>query len=100
MKLIASWVMESPRLDWLLAANPHCRCARGSVCQLRRPCGLPLDLARRLVFAQADENRVTKKALSRPTQIGDLGDQLRPDPMDLGQFQRPSEAVVARRGAW
>ena len=64
---------------------------------LQRLWRLPLDLARGLVLAQADENRVAKKAIVRPTQIGDFGDQLGPDPMRLGQLQRPAETVVARR---
>ena len=53
----------------------------------------------RFVLAQADENRVTKKAIVRPTEIGDFGDQFGPEPMNLGQLERPPEWVVARRGS-
>jgi hypothetical protein len=42
---------------------------------------------------------VTKKAIVRPTQIGDFGDQFGPDPMNPGQLQRPPEPSVARRGS-
>ena len=42
---------------------------------------------------------MTKKAIIRPTQIGDFGDQFGPEPMNLGQLQRPPEPVVARRGS-
>jgi hypothetical protein len=59
------------------------------------PRPLAPDLARRLVLAQADENGMAKEPLFRPAQIGDLGDQLRPDPMRPGQLQEPAEATVA-----
>jgi hypothetical protein len=65
--------------------------------QLRRLLGLPPDLARRLVLAQADENRVTKNAIVQPTQIGNFGDRFGPEPMNPGQLQRPPKPVVARR---
>ena len=38
-------------------------------------------------------------AVFRPTQISDFGDQFGPEPMNLRQFQRPPEPVVATRGA-
>ena len=45
------------------------------------------DFARGLVLAQPDEDRMAKEPIVRPAQIGDLGDQLWPDPMRLGQLQ-------------
>jgi hypothetical protein len=42
------------------------------------------DLARRLVFAQADENCVARQAVVRPTEIGDFGDQFGSEPRAIG----------------
>jgi hypothetical protein len=57
---------------------------------LQRLWRLSTDLARRLVLAQADENCVKKKAIVRPTEVGDFGDQFGPETMNLGQLQRPT----------
>ena len=65
---------------------------------LRRRWRFPPDLARRLVLAQADENRVTKKAIIRPTQIGDFGDQFGPEPMNLGQLSSGLPNRLSRGG--
>ena len=54
------------------------------------------DFAGRLVVAQADEDGVAKQAVLGPGQIGDLGDQLRADPMHL----REDEPAAEVRRAW
>jgi hypothetical protein len=48
---------------------------------------LPPNFLCRLVFPQSDVNRVEKQPVGRPGQIGDLGDQLRLDPMDAGEHE-------------
>jgi hypothetical protein len=69
---------------------------RRSARQLCRSWRLPLDLARRFVLAQANENSVTKKAIIRPTQIGDFGDQFGPEPLGRPSGRRIfSEAACA-----
>jgi hypothetical protein len=40
---------------------------------------------RRLVFPQPDVNRVSQEVVGRPSQIGDLSDKLRLDPVDAGE---------------
>ena len=45
-----------------------------------------------LVVVEADVNRVPKQTVSRPGQKGDLGDQLRLDPVDAREDERRSEA--------
>src|SRR5271165_4386964 len=49
----------------------------------RLTCSFAPHLARRLILAQADEDGVTKQAVVGPSQIGDLGDELGPHPMDF-----------------
>jgi hypothetical protein len=91
---------EATGLRDIQTMTPPTFTPRGTVgVVLQRLWRLPQDLARGLIFSQADENRVTKKAVVRPTQIGDFGDQFGPDPMNLGQLQRPPEPSVARRGS-
>jgi hypothetical protein len=47
----------------------------------------------RLVFPQPDVNRVAQQIVGRPGQIGNLGDELRFDPMDAGQNKRRAEVL-------
>ena len=54
-------------------------------------------LLRRLVLAQPDVNRVPQEVVGRPSQIGDLRDKLRLDPVHAGKNERRSEARLARR---
>ena len=53
----------------------------------------PPNLAPRLALTQPNEDRLTEEA----AQIGDLGDELWPHPVDLGRRQRAAEAGLARR---
>jgi hypothetical protein len=53
-----------------------------SASALLSPCDFSPHLRRRLVLAQPDVNRVPQEVVSRPGQIGDLGDQLRLGPVD------------------
>jgi hypothetical protein len=59
--------------------------------------GLPPNLSRKLILAKADVNRVPQEVVSRPSQIGDLRDKLRLDPMHAGKNERRAEAGLARR---
>jgi hypothetical protein len=49
------------------------------------------------VIAQIDEDGVAKEAVLRPREIGNLGDKLRPHPMDARESQPASEASLSRR---
>jgi hypothetical protein len=53
--------------------------------------GFPSDICRRLVLAKPDINRMSQEVVRRPGQIGDLGDELRLDPMDAGEHERRAE---------
>jgi hypothetical protein len=57
----------------------------------------PSHLRRRLVRSEPDVNRLPQETVGGPSQIGDLGDELRLDPMHLGKNERRSEARLARR---
>jgi hypothetical protein len=48
----------------------------------RRVVSLPPHLIGRLILAQPDIDRVPEQIVRRPSQIGDLGDELWLDPMD------------------
>src|ERR1700752_76839 len=50
-----------------------------------------------LVLVQSDANCLPQEPLARPSQIGDLGDQLRLDPMGAGRNERRSEGRLPRR---
>jgi len=52
------------------------------------PLTLATDLTRRLVLAQTHVNRVSQEVVGRPSQIRDLHDELRLDPMDPGKNER------------
>src|SRR5271166_3805056 len=58
---------------------------------------LASDFAGRLVVPEANEDGVAKQAVLSPGQIGDLGDQLRADPMHLREDEPAAEAGFARR---
>jgi hypothetical protein len=51
-----------------------------------------LYIARRLILAQADIDRVSQEIVGRPSQIGDLADQLRLNPVNTGENERRTEA--------
>ena len=50
------------------------------------------DIRRQLVLPEAGVNRVPQEAIGRPGQIGDLGDNLRLDPVHSRKDERRSEA--------
>jgi len=60
--------------------------------------GFPPDLRRWLVRAEADVNRVTQEVVGRPGQIGDLGDELRLDPMNAGRTSGEPKRVLRGGG--
>ena len=70
---------------------------RASGAHLRRR--LASHFAGWFVFAQTDEGGVAKEAVLRPGEIGNLGDKLRPHPMDARKSQVASEASLSRRSA-
>jgi hypothetical protein len=52
---------------------------------------------RLLVLSEPNENGVAKQSVSRPSQIRDLGDKLRLDPVDAGKNERRAEARAPRQ---
>jgi hypothetical protein len=54
--------------------------------------GFPPHLIGRLVLPEADIDRVSQEVVGPPGQVGDLGDQLRLDPVHSREDQRRSEA--------
>ena len=72
---------------------------------VRRTCVLaltsrdfPPHLVGRLVLAEADVNRVPQQVVSRPGQVGDLGDKLRLDPMHPRKNERRPKRVCETAG--
>ena len=65
--------------------------------QSTRSSHFPVHLRRRLVRSKPYVNRLPQEAVGRPGEIGDLGDQLRLNPMHLRKYERRSEARLARR---
>ena len=86
--------MPPPRSMGHLASPLPRAFARSLV--LRRPDPSPFLLAPhllgRFVLAQPDIDRLPQQVVGGPGQIGDLGHQLRLDPMDAGQNERRPEA--------
>ena len=75
---ILSTAAASPVTRWpLLCVTPH--------------------LIRRLVLSQPDVNRMAQKVIGRPSQIGDLRDELWLDPVGAREDERRAEACAARR---
>jgi hypothetical protein len=63
----------------------------------KRACNFSPHLLCWLVLAQPHVNRLPQEPIACPSQIGDLGDQLRLDPMDAGRNERRSETSLPRR---
>ena len=75
-----------------------CRRARGRTGLLRRfSRRLPTNLVRRLVFPQPHEDGVAQQRLLGPTKIGNLGNELGPNPVSLRQRERAAKATSAPR---
>jgi hypothetical protein len=58
----------------------------------------PSNLHRPIVRPQPNIDRLTQQVVSRPGQIGDLGDKLGLDPMDAGERTRGDPKRVERGG--
>jgi hypothetical protein len=100
------WTAEPPGRNPCLVTHDllcsHLRCSPASWAARDFFCLVPSlaltsDLIRGLVIAQAHVDRVAQEIVGRPSQIGDLGDQLWLDPMNARKNKRRAETSLAWR---